>query len=61
VGGANHDPAVFPIPNRCAWDRDASRHLSFGIGTHRCAGAHLARAMFREMMTQVLTGCPTTA
>ncbi|MEU6034436.1 cytochrome P450 [Actinomadura sp. NPDC047616] len=55
---ANHDPAVFPDPERVRLDRDASRHLSFGIGTHRCAGAHLARAMFREMITQVLTRLP---
>ncbi|WP_217238056.1 cytochrome P450 [Streptomyces sp. AC555_RSS877] len=55
---ANHDPAVFPDPEEVRLDRDASRHLSFGIGSHRCAGAHLARAMFRAMMTQVLTRLP---
>ncbi|HEY2296407.1 MAG TPA: cytochrome P450 [Jatrophihabitans sp.] len=55
---ANHDPEVFPDPTEVRLDRDASRHLAFGIGTHRCAGAHLARAMFREMMTQVLTRMP---
>lgn len=55
---ANHDPAVFPDPIQVRLDRDASRHLSFGIGSHRCAGAHLARAMFREIITQVLTRLP---
>jgi ferredoxin-NADP reductase len=55
---ANHDPAVFADPAEIRLDRDATRHLSFGIGTHRCAGAHLARAMFREMITQVLTRLP---
>ncbi|TDC54780.1 cytochrome P450 [Actinomadura sp. KC345] len=55
---ANHDPAVFPEPAEIRLDRDASRHLSFGIGSHRCAGAHLARAMFREMITQVLSRLP---
>ncbi|WP_433413527.1 cytochrome P450/oxidoreductase [Microtetraspora malaysiensis] len=55
---ANHDPAVFPEPEEIRLDRDATRHLSFGIGTHRCAGAHLARAMFREMIIQVLTRLP---
>jgi cytochrome P450/ferredoxin-NADP reductase len=55
---ANHDPAVFANPHEVRLDRDASRHLSFGIGAHRCAGAHLARAMFREMLTQVLTRIP---
>lgn len=55
---ANHDPEVFENPTEVRLDRDASRHLSFGIGSHRCAGAHLARAMFREMMIQVLTRLP---
>lgn len=52
---ANHDPAVFDHPQQVRLDRDARRHLSFGIGSHRCVGAHLARAMFTEMLTQVLT------
>ncbi|MER7169234.1 cytochrome P450 [Micromonospora sp. NPDC000207] len=55
---ANHDPAVFPDPEQVRLDRDAARHLSFGIGSHRCAGAHLARLMFREMITQILTRLP---
>ncbi|MFE2045989.1 cytochrome P450 [Streptomyces sp. NPDC059477] len=55
---ANHDPAVFPDPEEVRLDRDTTRHLSFGIGSHRCAGAHLARAMFRAMMTQILTRLP---
>lgn len=52
---ANHDPAVFEDPEQIRLDRDARRHLSFGIGSHRCVGAHLARAMFAEMINQVLT------
>jgi len=52
---ANHDPDVFDQPEQVRLDRDARRHLSFGIGSHRCVGAHLARAMFTEMITQVLT------
>ena len=55
---ANHDPEVFDDPETVRLDRDARRHLSFGIGAHRCAGAHLARAMFGEMMRQVLTRIP---
>ncbi|MBT0772455.1 cytochrome P450/oxidoreductase [Kineosporia sp. J2-2] len=52
---ANHDPAVFDQPDQVRLDRDARRHLSFGVGSHRCPGAHLARAMFAEMIGQVLT------
>jgi cytochrome P450/ferredoxin-NADP reductase len=55
---ANHDPEVFPDPETVRLDRDPKRHLSFGTGAHRCAGAHLARAMFGEMMHQVLTRLP---
>ncbi len=55
---ANHDPEVFSEPHEVRLDRDASRHLTFGIGTHRCPGAHLARAMFQEMIHQVLTRIP---
>ncbi|QWF23257.1 cytochrome P450 [Nocardioides sp. LMS-CY] len=55
---ANHDPEVFTEPHEVRLDRDASRHLTFGIGTHRCPGAHLARAMFQEMIHQVLTRLP---
>lgn len=55
---ANHDPAVFSDPEEVRLDRDASRHLTFGIGTHRCPGSHLARAMFQEMIHQVLTRLP---
>ena len=55
---ANHDPEVFSEPHEVRLDRDASRHLTFGIGTHRCPGAHLARAMFQEMIHQVLTRMP---
>ncbi|MDI9918145.1 cytochrome P450 [Rhodococcus sp. IEGM 1379] len=55
---ANHDPEVFEEPETVQLDRDARRHLSFGIGSHRCPGAHLARAMFTEMTTQVLTRLP---
>lgn len=55
---ANHDPEMFPDPERVILDRDPRAHLSFGIGTHRCAGAHLARVMFREMVSQVLDRLP---
>jgi ferredoxin-NADP reductase len=55
---ANHDPAVYPEPDRVLLDRHPRNHLSFGIGSHRCAGAHLARAMFRVMVTEVLTRIP---
>lgn len=55
---ANHDPEMYADPDRVLLDRQPRTHLAFGIGSHRCAGAHLARAMFRAMLTEVLTRIP---
>lgn len=42
LGVANRDPAVFDEPDRLILDR-APRHVGFGLGTHFCLGAPLAR------------------
>lgn len=55
---ANFDETVFDNPNEVVLDREKNRHLSFGLGFHRCVGAHLAKAMFRAMMRQVLDRMP---
>lgn len=55
---ANFDPDAFPDPDDVRLDRMPNRHTSFGIGVHRCAGSHLARAMFSEMLDQVLARLP---
>ncbi len=39
-------------------DRSPNRHLSFGVGIHRCVGSHLARIEFAEVLTAVLTRLP---
>jgi len=38
--------------------RNPNRHLSFGVGIHRCVGSHLARIEFAEVVTAVLTRLP---
>jgi cytochrome P450 len=52
---ANHDPEAFDEPERFVVERFPNRHVSFGLGVHRCSGSHLARLMFQEMMRQILT------
>jgi len=55
---ANFDESVFDRPEEIVLDRPKNRHLSFGLGFHRCVGAHLAKAMFQAMMRQVLARFP---
>ncbi|GIH22162.1 cytochrome P450 [Acrocarpospora phusangensis] len=41
---ANRDPGTFTDPTQVDLDRPHNRHIAFGVGVHRCLGAHLARA-----------------
>lgn len=57
ITSANRDPAIFARPDELDWDRADNRHLAFGLGTHYCLGAPLARlegmialeTLFREI------------
>lgn len=40
---ANRDPEEFPNPDSLNIEREASHHVSFGYGIHRCLGQQLAR------------------
>jgi cytochrome P450 len=51
---ANVQPDVFDDPETVRLDRDPNRHFAFGLGIHRCAGSHLARAIFQVVLEQVL-------
>ena len=44
LDAANHDPTVFPSPDKLDITRDARRHVAFGAGAHYCLGAALAGA-----------------
>jgi cytochrome P450 len=58
---ANRDPEVFEDPAHIHLDRKGNRHSSFGLGIHRCIGSNMARAVFKEMLVQVLDRMPDFA
>ncbi|GAA4834673.1 cytochrome P450 [Kitasatospora terrestris] len=47
---ANRDEAVFDRPDRLDLGRTPNRHLAFGMGSHFCIGAALARIELRVML-----------
>ncbi|MFB9663922.1 cytochrome P450 [Curtobacterium albidum] len=55
IGAVNRDPEVFPNPGEFDYNRpiDASRNLTFGLGTHACAGQLIARAEVQHIFTVV--------
>lgn len=53
---ANRDESMFPNGSEFILNRpNISRHLAFGGGPHRCAGAPLAVAMFRIVFEELLS------
>jgi cholest-4-en-3-one 26-monooxygenase len=50
---ANRDEDVFDDPDEFRIDRDPNPHLAFGIGTHYCLGANLARAEINVVFTEL--------
>lgn len=55
---ANRDPALFDDPGVLDLDRNASRHVAFGIGPHRCIGSNLARIQLRLALEIILERIP---
>jgi cytochrome P450 len=55
---AGRDESAFENADEFVIDRNPNRHLSFGVGIHRCPGSHLARVEFSEMITAVLQRMP---
>ena len=58
LGAANRDPAAFAEPDRLDLARENVRHLSFGLGTHFCLGAGLARLEARTAFRGLLARFP---
>jgi hypothetical protein len=57
-GAANRDPSVFADPHRLDLRREPNPHVAFGVGTHFCLGAHLARLEMTEMLRHLLERAP---
>lgn len=55
---ANRDPEVFERPDEVDFDRPENRHVAFGAGIHRCAGANLARMELRVAIEEWLRRIP---
>jgi cytochrome P450 len=55
---ANHDPEVFDRPDVFVLGRERNRHLAFGVGIHRCLGAHLAQMELRISLDEWLRRIP---
>ena len=57
-GAANHDPDIFPDPERFRLDRGANPHATFGRGPHFCLGSHLAREELKVSLTLLVERLP---
>ena len=56
---ANRDEAVFgETCDRLVIDRTPNRHMTFGMGAHRCLGSTLARIELRVVLEAVFDRIP---
>ncbi|MGI9601846.1 MAG: cytochrome P450 [Acidimicrobiales bacterium] len=55
---ANRDERVFDDPDQLRLDRDPNPHVAFGIGTHYCLGANLARMEVKVVFEELLRHLP---
>ena len=54
---ANHDAEVFAEPDRFDIEREP-HHVAFGVGSHFCLGANLARMEMRVVFREILRRLP---
>jgi cytochrome P450 len=57
-GAGNRDPEEFPEPDAVMIDRRPNRHLSFGLGIHRCIGSNLGRSEVKVALQEFLIAFP---
>ena len=54
----NMDEAEFERPEEIDFERSNKRHMSFGMGQHRCMGSNVARMEFRVLFERILARIP---
>jgi cytochrome P450 len=54
----NRDETVFSAPNEVVLERSPNRHMTFGLGAHRCLGSTLARREILVALRAVLRRMP---
>ena len=58
---ANRDETVFENPDEFILNRpNIDKHIAFGLGPHRCAGAPLARLMLQVTLEELLDRAKVT-
>jgi cholest-4-en-3-one 26-monooxygenase len=55
---ANRDDREFDEPDRFDVSRRHNHHVAFGLGTHFCLGANLARLELRVLFSELLRRLP---
>lgn len=59
ISGANHDPSIFPNPEKFDITRKADHHVAFSFGIHQCLGQPLARVELQTVFSTLFQRMPT--
>ncbi|MGV0794506.1 cytochrome P450 [Mycolicibacterium sp. XJ1819] len=58
MASGNRDQSVFKDPDDVRIDRWPNRHMSFGLGAHRCLGSNMARTVWEIIVSEILRRIP---
>lgn len=58
LSAINHDPEKYDDPDAFDVSRGSRNHVAFGLGSHMCAGLHLARAEMVQALNALLDRLP---